>query len=719
MAAVVLEERIDNIRASYLLDTLTFDQFYSAWEGNKTDAKKQYEKIIKYLNGKVSSSINYVKYNYSKKRKDGRLIGECSIQTCNKNIRGFICNGLTTDIDMVNAHPVILYTLCNYYDIECPNLTLYVKDRKKCLVQIMEKDDIKYNLAKKKVLISTNLDKRIKSNSDFLNNYDVEMKKIHKKFLDIPEYQYVKEFAKFDNFEGSFINHILCINENNILETIRTYCDNNKINIHSLMFDGLMVYGDINDFTLKSIEKYINEKTIFTEMKLSIKEHETTFELPKNYIPKRRITYEDVKKQFESENCKVGAEFICEKHNELYVYSRTAFSTLHEELKYINDKGEEKEFITDWFKDSEKRKYDKYDTIPKDSMCPSYVYNMWIKLPVEIIPSLESNDYLDKSLNWFKNHIKLLCDYNQIHYDFIIMWLAQMFQYPENKSMQLIFIGEEGAGKGTFVKFLATMLGGLDRCYNTADPQEDIFGKFNDPMKRAFLVVLNESDKSGIYNNNNKMKDLITEPTIVIRPKGEKAFTMRSVHRFMAFSNNPDPNIKNKRRDFTMKISNDRIDDDEYFTEGNLYAKDINCCKYIYDWLMVQDTKPVINKNDIPVGEYDEMLKEAQKDPINEFIEEMTYIHSKEEEPKMFSANALYELYLDFCKRNHINYCQGKESFTTKLYFKAIKGISKLVKKVSGKATRVYMIDFKLVKKTLDLKEYEEVQVDDDGYMTD
>ena len=46
MASVVLEEKVNNLRVSYLLDTYTFDEFYSAWEGNKTDAKKEYEKSI-------------------------------------------------------------------------------------------------------------------------------------------------------------------------------------------------------------------------------------------------------------------------------------------------------------------------------------------------------------------------------------------------------------------------------------------------------------------------------------------------------------------------------------------------------------------------------------------------------------------------------------------------------------------------------------------------
>jgi len=719
MASVVLEECVDTLRASYLLDTYTFEEFYSVWEGNKTDAKKEYEKTMRYLNNKISSSNHYVKYNYTKNRTSGRLIGDFTIQSVRREVRGFICDGITTDLDMENAHPRILLTLCNLYDIQAPNLCLYINDRKKCLSDIQDKDCLTYFKAKQKVLISTNLDKRISTKSDFLKNYDREMKMIHKKFLDIPDFAYVKEFAKKDNFEGSFINHILCINENEILGSMRTFCDINNLKVHSLMFDGLMVYGDINDFTLKQMEMYIQENTIFAEMKLAIKQHEYDFRLPEGYIPKKRITYEDIKKDFEKVNCKVGAEFINEKHNDFNVFNRSTFGVLHEEMTFTNDAGEEKSFMEKWFLDSQKRKYDKYDTIPKDSMCPDYVYNMWEKLPVEIMPSLEETEYNNVALEWFQNHIKVLVDFNEEHYNFVVMWLAQMFQYPENKSIQLVFIGDEGSGKGTFVKFLTTMMGGSHRCFNTEDPQNDIFGPFNDSMKKAFLVIMNEADKSNTYNHNNKFKGLITEPFINIRPKGKTAFSMRSVHRFMGFSNNPDPTTKNKRRDFTMKISNCKVNNTEYFIEGNKYANSIECCKYIYDWLMKQQTKPHIGEKDIPVGIYDEILKEAQKDPFIEFMEDLTYGYKDRTEPKTIIANNLYERYIDFCNRNYITYTQTKQQFLTKLSYKNFNGMERVVKKMEGKAIRCYVFDFQQLKKQLNITDVEECIIEDTDSDTD
>jgi len=74
--AVVIEEKINKKRASFLLDTYTFEHFYSTWEGTKADAKKEHAKIIKYLSSKVKDENNFVKYNYIKGRTDGRLFGD-------------------------------------------------------------------------------------------------------------------------------------------------------------------------------------------------------------------------------------------------------------------------------------------------------------------------------------------------------------------------------------------------------------------------------------------------------------------------------------------------------------------------------------------------------------------------------------------------------------------------------------------------------------------
>jgi len=693
--AVVIHERINLLEAHWLLENYKYEDFVMTFEGKKTDAKKEYDKTIKYLNYKVGNTTNYVKYNYSHKRTDGRLFGENTIQNINKNIRGFLCQNLTSDIDMVNAHPTILYDLCCKHNIFCINLKYYIEERHTCLSSIASADYITFEEAKQKVLISTNSNNKIKTKSEWLMNYDKEIKSIQKQFLAMPEYGYIKEYAKKElNFDGSFINHVLCVHEEIILNAMRTFCSINELEIHSLMFDGLMVYGTINEYTLKLMNEYINKNTIFETVKLAIKEHQTSFTLSPNFKPKERTGYEDVKTNFELTNCKVGAEFVCDKHNNFNTYNDHSFKVLHEELTFINEEGKETQFITTWFKDPLKRKYDTFDSYPKDSLCPAHVYNMWEKFPVESMPAVDNENAMT-GLLWFLNHIDVMTDFNKDHSNFVKMWIAQMLQYPENKSIHLIFVGLEGSGKGTFVRFFETIMGGSHRCWECVDPQEDIFGKFNDMMKKAFLVILNEADKSGTYNANNKMKALITDKTINIRPKGKTAYVIKSCHRFMSFSNNPDPTTKLKRRDFTMRTSDSKINDSVYFTEGNKHAANIECCKAIYDYFMTFPTKPHIVQDDIPKGEYDEMLKEVQKEPVMEFLEEFIYIHTGIQH---YPSNQLYELFLDFCKRNYIQFIMTKIAFCTRLGMRKYEGIINKKKWFENKVINCWTFDFDVLK---------------------
>ena len=702
MSVLALVETIKTLRAQYLLETYSLENFMTNYEGKKCEAKKEYDKIIKYLSFKVKKPNEWTSYGYSKGRVNGRLFGSNSIQGIRKDVRSFLTEGITTDIDIVNCHPVILYELCLKHEFECPNLTLYVNDRESKLKDIMEADNISREKAKKKILTSTNSNKRVHSNCEFMKNYDKEMAKLHKKFLEKDCYAYVKDYAKDEgNLEGSFINHILCINEENILKVMRNYADKNDIKKHSLFFDGFMLCGDINESTLESMKSYIAEHSEFKMIKLSIKKPEHDFIMPDDFIPAQRDSYNDIKKEFELVNCKVGHQFVCNIHNDFELYNNHDFKILHDEMTYIDEEGKSASFISTWFKDKFKRKYDKFDCCPKDNLCPSYVYNMWEKFPVELMPSV-INDKTKKGLDWFLEHINVMVDYNEIHANFVKMWIAQMFQYPENKSIHLIFIGLEGAGKGTFIRFFETLMGGAHRCWECTDPQEDIFGKFNDMMKKAFLVILNEADKSGTYNSNNKMKALITDPTINIRPKGKTSFVMKSCHRWMSFSNNPDPNHKLKRRDFTMRMSDIKIDDVAYFKEGNSYSKDLEVAKAVYDYFMIYPTKPNIVLSDIPKGEYDEMLKDAQKEPIMEWLEEFIYIGTGVVD---YATTRLYEYYIDYCKREHVPFPLQKLQFTTRLGMRKYNGLTKKVKKLNGKATNVWTFDFNLLKTTFSIED--------------
>ncbi len=50
------------------------------------------------------------------------------------------------------------------------------------------------------------------------------------------------------------------------------------------------------------------------------------------------------------------------------------------------------------------------------------------------------------------NHIKVLCNHDDVVFDYFIKWIAQMIQHPETKTNCPTFISKEGAGKGTLMR---------------------------------------------------------------------------------------------------------------------------------------------------------------------------------------------------------------------------------------------------------------------------
>jgi hypothetical protein len=57
-----------------------------------------------------------------------------------------------------------------------------------------------------------------------------------------------------------------------------------------------------------------------------------------------------------------------------------------------------------------------------------------------------------------------------------------------------IFQSNEGSGKGSFVQLMSKILGAF-KSFLTANPEEYVWGRFNNMMETAFLVFFDEISK--------------------------------------------------------------------------------------------------------------------------------------------------------------------------------------------------------------------------------
>jgi hypothetical protein len=300
MTTFQLIEKAPLLKALYL-NELTFKMFKAIPNRCKNDEKRKnwYNLLMKYTSDAIANNGEVTReYNYSKNMKtSGRLFSN-GVQNMGIAIRGFLmCH--TTDIDMKNAHPVILRYIRKKHNIRSPELDYYVESRDDILISIPNttKDE-----AKTLFLVALNNDNINKHSSHpVFRKFDNESKHLQKAVAEIPEYKTLCDsfpLEKEDNIIGSKLNRILCHYENQILQVALKTITDKGIEISTLMFDGCMVYGDhYNDLSLlESITTKCEEAFPSLNMKWDYKTHDTTsVHMPEGWKSKKlaKINKED------------------------------------------------------------------------------------------------------------------------------------------------------------------------------------------------------------------------------------------------------------------------------------------------------------------------------------------------------------------------------------------------------------------------------------------
>ena len=323
-------EIFDACKLQYIIDNWRNINILN--EDNEQDYKNKTETIIKnYLENSIiyNENQNIIKVNYNQKNKNiGRFFakGSLSLQSLPRQIRHTIAKEFYYDIDIVNCHPIILYQYCNKNNIKTPKLKEYIDDRDKILNEIIEKNQITKEEAKKLILKITNGGEHNQSKCLFIRDYYDEIKEIQELICKIPENEkYVKIGKKNSdkkngyNKNGSSVNVLLTDIENNILNCMIDYLKNkNIINKNVvLVFDGLMILKDdikqpLEDI-IKELQEYIKNKIDY-DMKIILKEMNEDIIIKEEDIIEREITNNEIIAMSDNEASDILLEKLKEKY---------------------------------------------------------------------------------------------------------------------------------------------------------------------------------------------------------------------------------------------------------------------------------------------------------------------------------------------------------------------------------------------------------------------
>ena len=279
---IILNEVVDKEKLLYILENNNFNQ-----EVNNL-AKNYYESLD-------DLGRKRVVYKQKHKHKDRYYaLGSC-LTYLKKEIRNSIMPKNIKDVDMINAHPVILLNLCQKNNINCNILKNYVENRDLILESFG--DDRK--VVKEMFLTILNGGfKNIYSDNNRINNY---LKLFEKEILEIQKYYYLYDKRYFEtgyNYLGKNLSRIILDIENQILQVMINYFCLKKVKIFTLEYDGLKIYSNKKSkhFSINDLEKIILEKTGIN-MRLSFKNIEDHF--PEFGI---RVSTDDIKNENIIEN---------------------------------------------------------------------------------------------------------------------------------------------------------------------------------------------------------------------------------------------------------------------------------------------------------------------------------------------------------------------------------------------------------------------------------
>lgn len=344
------------------------------------------------------SQTGYINVTYNNRHNTGRMYadGSLSLQNMNHMIRHAIASDYYIDVDIINAHPVILEYICEEKGLSCPFLSYYNSNRELIIKAYIDKGIDRLEI--KKLIISivngfqripnkigritTEIDNNTNNsqNIQWIVQFFCEMREIRTKLCEIfpsryedikererEERDYVNEDEDEDededekfNYPGKLISSIMSDGENIILQTMLDYFKeknivNNLGRIDAVLcFDGIMVdkkkYKNIN---LQDYELYIRERT-GVPIKLKVKNMDKGLNLPSR-IPSRPnpkndiFLYEDIISKITTwkELCKIKNEIVHFINKDTIYCRGDQPMIIKENMRYNEDRGIDRVFKLD------------------------------------------------------------------------------------------------------------------------------------------------------------------------------------------------------------------------------------------------------------------------------------------------------------------------------------------------------------------------------------
>ena len=248
--------------------------------------------------------------------------------------------------------------------------------------------------------------------------------------------------------------------------------------------------------------------------------------------------------------------------DEIRFFSTGDFNLALQNRTAIDDTGTDPKQIPAskwWLKHPERKEYTKVDFLPEIET-PDGTFNMWKGFAVKPKGGLEKIPFFHELLD------EVICSGNEKWAVYLWGWLAHMVQCPEEKPGVAVVLRSDaqGVGKSRFAEYVGSLLG---RHFRTVTHGRHIHGNFNSHLKDTLMLFGDEAVWGGDRSTESILKQLITEPSMIIEMKGKDVFEVRSFLRLMLATNSEwaAPVSLTDRRYFVLNVSDSRKNDHDFF----------------------------------------------------------------------------------------------------------------------------------------------------------
>lgn len=505
---------------------------------------------------------------------------------------------------------------------------------------------------------------------------------------------------------GSIVSFYLQEIEVRILEQIFLYCKEKRYivdNVCVLCADGIMLESErIKDVNVyEEFSNLIKSKFGF-ELKFEGKELDDCLsdeEIEKHQITDKMLddakfvkfdsdyfnsldSYLLKKLYFEKFVCKVIRPdpvyiFVEQSENSkedvmcFYTQGKITEAFNHFKTGEFYDNGEEVKFMTKWLNDSNILCYNEMDFIPFNAdreVISKNVFNLFrgfhknCKSPYDF-------DKRKKLLQPFFDLGLQLCGGEQKHFDYLLKYIADMFQNPNKKNpIAFIIKGKQGTGKNVWLNAIGNCLG--KQHYITSSNPNDFFGDYAEGFYHKLLVNMNECEGKDTFEFEGRIKSFITEDTVTLNRKFVQPITIKNLARLIIFTNKQNPipiDVKSKDRRYVVYETTDYYLNDKYGT--SFWVMCINHFKRpdfmsaLYDYFNELDISNFDFKSERPITTaYIQMCKLYVPVEVlfieNKIVKayELNVLFQNSEKTTSFENEGvngvdLYEEYTDYCKK--------------------------------------------------------------------